>query len=527
MTRREKYLIAAGIVLGLLVAGLIAGGFRILRPERGIASVEGSAPTADEPRSAQRDSQHEQHDQGGRTNAESPSPAARVQLTEDEQRSIGVQTTVVRHREIQRQLLAVARVEQAETQLANISARVGGRIDKLRLDYTGQAVGRGQALAEIYSPEVLSSAEEYRLALENRKRLASSAETEAVSGADALVTASRRRLELWGLTAAQINAIASSEKPQLDLTIYSPASGIVIERKVTQGQYVNAGDVLYTISDLNTVWVKADIYQGDLGRVRVGQAVEISSDSVPGAKLQGHVGLIEPMVDAQTRTTAARIQVSNRGMRLRPGMFVNARFATRGEHTLAIPRSAVVDTGTRKLVYVVKGKDMFEAHEVELGAGGEDYYPVMRGLQEGDRIVTQGNFLLDSQTRISGGMTGMFGGSKEFNGQEAVPGTAQWKVSLRTDPEKPQGGSQAAVVVSVQDARAEPVRDAKVDVTLFMPAMPAMGMGEMREAATLAWRGSEYAGAIKVPTAGTWTVTVNVSREAQLLTSYRTSLNAR
>jgi hypothetical protein len=281
------------------------------------------------------------------------------------------------------------------------------------------------------------------------------------------------------------------------------------------------------VTDLSRIWVKADVYEADLPQIHVGQAVEITSDSVPGAKLRGQLGFLEPMVNAQTRTIAARIEVSNPGMRLRPGMFVQVRFALSGQRALAVPRSAVVDTGTRKLVYVAKGNGVFEAHEVQLGPVADDYYPVSSGLREGDRIVTEGNFLLDSQTRISGGMSSMFGGSKEFTQQQTAPESAQFKVSFRSDPATPQGGTEATVHVTVQDAAGNPVTDAQVKVTLFMPAMPAMGMAEMREATTLSASGSEYTGRLKVPTPGTWAVTAEVSRGGQVLTSYRSSLNAR
>lgn len=521
MSAREKFLILAGLVLGLLTAGLIFGVLRFIRPV-------GSAAQMSENASIQTGGP-----QPGSTTISAPvSEEAQAtnsaQLSADEQRSIGLQTAVVHPRLIRRELLAVARVEEPETRLANISARIGGRIDKLHVDFTGQPVRRGQPIAEIYSPEVLTSAEEYKLALENRKRLANAAEPLAISGADEVIAASRRRLELWGLTPQQIDTIATSDKPQIDLTIFSPASGIVTERKVTRGQYVNAGDLLYTVTDLSTVWVKTDIYEGDLPQVHVGQAVEITSESAPSAKLRGQVGFLEPMVNAQTRTTAARIEVSNPGMRLRPGMFVQVRFRpSSGAQTLAVPRSAVVDTGTRKLVYIAKGNGVFEAHEVQLGPVGDDFYPVRAGLKDGDRIVTEGNFLLDSQTRISGGMSGMFGGSKEFNQQQGAPESAQFKVTFRSDPSTPQSGADAGIHVLVQDAAGKPVSDAQVQVTLFMPAMPAMGMAEMREIATLTASGSEYAGRIKVPTPGTWTITVEVSRGGQLLTSYRSSLNAK
>jgi RND family efflux transporter MFP subunit len=525
MTAREKYLIIAGLVLGLLAASVLFGMARRLRRESSAAKSEGTPPLAYE--SSPDNAKPGEHEHGA---AASPAtePLPSVQMGGDEQRSIGLQTVVVRRRNLHREVLAVARVEEAETQLTNISVRIGGRIDKLHVDFTGQPVRRGQPIAEIYSPEVLSSAEEYRLAIDNRKRLGSSSESQAISGAEELVTASRRRLELWGLTPQQIDAIPTSDKPQLDLTIYSQADGIVTERKVTQGQYVNAGDVLYTVTNLGTVWVKADLYEIDLPQVRLGQTVEISSESLPGTKLRGRVGFLEPVVNAQTRTTAARIQVANPGMRLRPGMFVQARFAVpAGQSVLAVPRTAVVDTGTRKLVYVAKGNGVFEAQEVQLGVASDEYYPVLAGLREGERIVTEGNFLLDSQTRITGGMTGMFGGSKEFNRPEATPESSQWKVSFRSDPSAPKGGSETAVHVSVQDATGNAVSDAEVEVNLFLPAMPAMGMGEMRESARLHWKGSEYAGNIKVPESGTWTVTVNVARGGQALTHYRTSLNAK
>jgi Cu(I)/Ag(I) efflux system membrane fusion protein len=429
--------------------------------------------------------------------------------------------------------MAVAKVDEPETQLASISARIGGRIDKLYLDFTGQQVHRGQTIASLYSPEVFSAAEEYRLSLENRKRLGTGAEPLAVSGAEDLVNASRRRLELWGLTTNQLDEIASLAKPQIELPIYSTVNGIVTERKVTQGQYVNAGEVLFNVTDLSTIWVKADVYQPDLPAVRIGQSVEITSDSLPGTTLHGRVGFLDTSINPQTRTASARIEVPNPSMRLRPGMFVQVKFAAPAEHdVLAIPRSSVLDTGMRKFVYVAKGNGEFEGRQVQLGTPGNDYYPVLAGLKEGERIVSQGNFLIDSQTRITGGMTGMFGGSKEFDhgqadqGQAQAPAVPQIKFTFRSDPETPRGNSDATLHVTVLDASGKSVTDVHVKVTLIMPAMPAMGMGEIRAASDLTWKGSDYAGTIKVPTAGSWNVEVNASRNGKLLGSYHARLNA-
>jgi RND family efflux transporter MFP subunit len=526
MTHHEKKLLGTGLALGLVLAFVAYAAMRLWFPDRSAAQSQ-EAPTlkyeaAPEQATSQRTEQMQAN-----------ASVSSIQLDQKEQTDIGVETVEVRRRNLQHSLMAVAKVDEPETQLASISARIGGRIDKLYLDFTGRQVRRGQTIASLYSPEVFSTAEEYRLALENRKRLGTGAEPLAVSGAEDLVNASRRRLELWGLTTQQLDEIASSAKPQIELPIYSTVSGIVTERKVTQGQYVNAGEVLFTVTDLSTIWVKADVYQPDLPSVHTGQPVEITSDSLPGTTLRGRVGFLDTSINPQTRTASARIEVPNPSMRLRPGMFVQVKFvAPAGHDVLAIPRSAVLDTGMRKIVYVAKGNGEFEGRQVQLGPAGTDYYPVLTGLKEGERIVSQGSFLIDSQTRITGGMTGMFGGSKEFDhgqgdqGQPQTSAVPQIKLTFRSDPETPRGNSDATLHVTVLDASGKPVTAVQVRVTLIMPAMPAMGMGEMRAATDLTWKGSEYVGTIKVPSAGSWNVEVNASRNGQLLGSYHARLNS-
>jgi Cu(I)/Ag(I) efflux system membrane fusion protein len=527
MTRNEKKILGTGLALGL---GLAFGAFVALRlwhPER-IAAQSPEAPTPMyETRSEQTTSQRTEPEP-----VQADASVSNIQLTQKERADIGVETVEVGRRNLRRALIAVAKVDEPETQLASISARIGGRIDKLYLDFTGQRVRRGQTIASLYSPEVFSAAEEYRLSLENRKRLGTGAEPLAVSGAEDLVTASRRRLELWGLTTQQLDEIASSAKPQIELPIYSTVSGIVTDRKVTQGQYVNAGEALFTITDLSTIWVKADVYQPDLPSVHTGQPVEISSDALPGTTLHGRVGFLDTSINPQTRTASARIQVPNPNMRLRPGMFVQVKFAApAGPDILAIPRSAVLDAGTRKIVYVAKSDGEFEGRQVQLGTPGNDYYPVLAGLREGERIVSQGSFLIDSQTRITAGMTSLYGGSKEFDhgrsdqGQAPAPAVAQIKLIFRSDPETPRGNSDATLHVTVLDASGKPLTDVQVKVTLIMPAMPAMGMGELRAATNLAWKNPDYVGTIKVPSAGSWNVEVNASRNGQLLASYHARLN--
>ena len=516
MTKREKQFVLTGILCGIVVAAVFYVINRRLH-DSGAGDLNVVVAGQAQPSEPATSSKGSESARG--------QAVSTLQLSDQEQRQIGVQTVKVERRNLRRTLSAVAQVEQPETELATVSARVSGRIDKLFVDFTGQSVRRGQEIALIYSPEIFSTAEEYRLALENRKRLGSGAEPQAVSGAEDLVAAARRRLELWGLTTQQIDGIASSPKPQIDLPIYSPANGIVTERKVTEGQYVSAGESLYTLSDLSTVWVKAELYQPDIATIRIGQPAEISWDALNGIT-HGRVAFVDPMVNPQTRTASVRIQVPNSKMRLRPGMFVNVKFAMpEGNDMLAVPRSAVVDTGTRKIVYVSTGNGNFDGREVRLGQPSDQYYPVLAGLRAGDRVVTQGNFLIDSQTRITGGMTGLFGGSKQYeSGQAAISSTIQFRFSA--DPASPKGGSNAPVHVIVLDASGKPVPDVAVKVALVMPAMPAMNMPETRSPADLNWDGTQYTGAVKVLSSGAWNVEIEARRNGQVLGTYRSRLVA-
>ncbi len=526
MTSRERSFVLIGIIAGIVIAGLVFGLMRwqTTRREEAQSSAMPPPPTgtpASDSAAGGTHAMEQPQPQGGSLGA--------VQLSPEEEQRVGIEVTEARKQTLRREILAVGKVEEAETQIATISARVGGRIDRLLVNFTGQRVSRGQAIASIYSPEVVASGEEYKLALESRARLGANATPSATKQADELVAASRRRLELWGLTAEQIAEISRSEQPQIHITIHSPASGIITERKVSEGQYVREGDVLYTLTDLSTVWVMAEVYEADLPQVRVGQAVEITSEALPGATLRGQVNFIEPIVNQQTRTVPVRIQVANPGMRLRPGMFAMAKIRSAGaERLLTIPRSAVLHAGARDIVYVALGQGNFEAREVQLGPAGEDSYPVRKGLAEGERVVTRGAFMLDSQTRITGGMTGLFGGSKEFDRAPQPPaGTASLKIAFQTEPDPPKGAEENTFRVLVTDPEGKPVSDAQVRVTLVMPAMPAMNMPEMRSSVELKWNGTAYEGRGVIPMAGGWNVMIEVSRGGQALGTQRASINAR
>jgi RND family efflux transporter MFP subunit len=525
MTSREKKLIALGAGAGVLAAAL-AFGIVAEKEHLSIASV--AAMTASKPASGAPPAASRNTEQGTQ-------PGTSIQLTPAEITAAGVQVAEVRTASLKTDIAAFGRVEQPEAQLAAVTSRIGGRVDKLDVQYTGERVRRGQAVADLYSPEVATALEEYHLAEENRNHLKQSDDPYARPQADALVAASQRKLELWGISTKQIDAPGTSGIPHV--TIYAYASGTVVDRKVTQGQYVNAGDTLFTVADLSQVWIKADVYEGQLPQIRQGQAVEIMAESEPNQTLHGHVDFIEPAANPQTRTVPVHVHVANPGMRLLPGMFVNTTFVSRAaQPTIVVPRSAVLDTGTRKIVYLAKPDGVFEAREVQVGAPAEDLFPVSSGLALGDKVVLNGSFLIDSQAHLSSGMSGLYGGSKEFSATQQPSASANKstaapapKIDFHTDENPMKAGQDNTFHVNLTDAGGKPIPDAQVTVSLIMPAMPAMGMAEMKSTFSLPWMAAHqmYMGKGQPPSSGTWTVLVEARKNGTVIATFHTRLSAK
>jgi len=313
----------------------------------------------------------------------------------------------------------VGKVEYDETRLSFITAWVGGRLDRLRVDFTGVAVSRGEPMVEIYSPELYAAQEELIQALRAVEALGRSDVDVVRSTGEATVEAAREKLRLAGLSDAQIAAIEQRGSAERHVTLEAPVSGIVVHKNATEGMYVQTGTRIYTLADLSSVWVKLDAYESDLPWLREGQSVAFTSVAWPGETFTGTVAFIDPILDGATRTVNVRVDVPNGDGRLKPGMFVTGRVEARlaadgrvldpsapdgaAEAPLVIPASAALVTGTRAIVYVeVPDADQptFEGRQVVLGPRAGDVYIVREGLAEGELVVTRGAFKIDSALQI-------------------------------------------------------------------------------------------------------------------------------
>jgi hypothetical protein len=272
------------------------------------------------------------------------------------------------------------------------------------------------------------------------------------------------------------------------------------------------------------------VFDSDLARIRPGMTGTITSEALPGAKLSGRVDFIDPHSNPETRTTPARMQVDNPGTRLKPGMIVQTTFHISLGNVLTVPREAVLDSGTEKIVYVADDNGVFEKRTIQAGAPIGERYPVTNGLKAGEKVVTNGVFLVDSQTRLTGGLTGMFGGSKSYSDSSTpspAPSAKGYKMTLRTEPDPPQGAKENTLHVSLTDPAGKPVSDAQVRLTFTMPAMPAMNMPEMKNGAELKWTGSDYTGKLQIMMAGGWNVALEARRGNEILATTQVHVNAK
>ncbi len=450
-----------------------------------------------------------------------------VQLSPQRLQAIGVTTAVVEWRTVNDELRVPGNVDINEQQLSYVQTRFPGWIQKVFANATYQYVHKGQPLFTIYSPELVSTEQEYLLAKQNQQAFAGDMHGTAVKEGDWLVQAASERLQQFAVPHSAITSLEQGGKVQRDMEIESPVSGYITERNALPNQYVQADTKLYTIADLSTVWVYANVAQTDVGRLKPGNPATVTVDAYPGRHFAGRIDQILPQVDPTTRTARVRLVFSNPGVVLKPGMYVNVTIAVPLGRQLVIPSSGVLQAGTRQIAFIDHGQGYLEPREIEVGPRIDDQVLVIKGLRKGERIVSSANFLVDSEAQLQAAI-GSFAPPPPNAGAAASMNAPaqQIGIDLSTEPSPPRKGANT-VQVKLTAADGKPVAGAQVTATFFMPAMPAMGMAAMRAVATLTDKGNGlYEGPLQLETGGTWQVTVTVQRDDQTIATKQLSINA-
>jgi Cu(I)/Ag(I) efflux system membrane fusion protein len=327
--------------------------------------------------------------------------------------NIGVKVEEVVRRKLDKVIRTNGKVDYDERKVYSVNTKVMGWVEKLYVDYTGKVVRKGESLMEFYSPELVTTQEEYLQALNYQKKLQQSSLEEAKKGSDDLIQSARRRLLNWDIPESEIRALEQRGAPKKTMTIYSPADGIVMEKMVRAGQNVMAGMELYKIADLSTVWVLADIYQYELAWVKLGQSVDMELSYLPGKPFRGIITYIYPYLSEETKTTKVRIEVRNTTtFELKPDMFATVKIVSPlSIEAVVVPDQAIIRSGERNIAVIALGGGYFDPREVKLGVQSEGYVQVLNGIKEGEKIVISSQFLIDSESNLKAAISQMSGHS--------------------------------------------------------------------------------------------------------------------
>jgi Cu(I)/Ag(I) efflux system membrane fusion protein/cobalt-zinc-cadmium efflux system membrane fusion protein len=455
-------------------------------------------------------------------------PLAPIQLTPQRMQSIGIVLGKVESKSVDSELRFYGNVQVDERRQAYVQTRFAGWIRKVYADATGNFIGKGQPLFTIYSPDLVSTEQEYLLAKKNSETLQQSTVSGVASGASSLFSAAKERLLQWEVSPGEIEKLDHDGKPITGLTIYSPVSGYITQKNALPNMYVQPETMLYTVADLSDVWVLAQVFQSDAGKIKPGDSAEITVDAYAGRIFRGRVDYILPELDVNTRTLPVRLVLPNPGLKLRPGMYVNARVKTQMGHQLVVPSSAVFHSGTKNLVFAYSGEGSIEPREVELGPQVGDQLVVTKGVKAQEQIVTSANFLIDSEAQLQAA-AGAFVPPPPGAGQAAsmnAPAEQRANVELTTDPNPPHKGSNIVrVKLTGQDAR--PIAGANVTITFYMAAMPAMGMAAMKTVVNATDKGGGmYEGKSDLGSGGTWQVTIRAQQNGQTIANKQLTVNA-
>jgi RND family efflux transporter MFP subunit len=455
-------------------------------------------------------------------------PLARIQLTPQRMQSIGIVLGKVESKSVNSELRFYGNVQVDERRQAYVQTRFAGWIRKVYADATGNFIGKDQPLFTIYSPDLVATEQEYLLAKKNSESLRQSTVNGVASGASSLFNAAKERLLQWEVSPSEIEKLDHGGKPITDLTIHSPVSGYITDKKALPNMYVQPETMLYTVADLSDVWVFAQVFQSDAGKIKPGDMAQVSVDAYPGRVFNGRVEYILPQLDMNTRTLPVRLVFPNPGLKLRPGMYTNVSVKLPMGRQLVVPASAAFHSGTKNLVFVYKGEGGIEPREVEFGPQVGDQIVVSKGVKAEEQIVTSANFLIDSEAQLQAA-AGAFVPPPPGAGQAAAmnaPGQQQANVELTTDPNPPHKGSNV-VRVKLTGHDGQPIAGATVTVTFYMAAMPAMGMAAMKTVVNATDKGGGmYEGQGDLGSGGTWQVTIRAQQNGQTIASRQLNVNA-
>jgi len=465
---------------------------------------------------------------GAQTGNMQETPLAPIQLTPQRMQSIGIVIGKVESKQLNSELRFYGNVQVDERRQAYVQTRFAGWIRKVYADATGNFIGKGQPLFTIYSPDLVSTEQEYLLAKQNSESLQQSKVRGVAAGASSLFAAAKERLLQWEVSPAEIEKLDQTGKAITDLTIHSPVSGYITQKNALPNMYVQPETMLYTVADLSDVWVLAQVFQSDAGKIKPGDPAAITLDAYPGRVFSGRVDYILPQLDMNTRTLPVRLVFPNPGLKLRPGMYVNVGVKRPMGRQLVIPAAAAFHSGTKNLVFVSAGEGNIEPREVEFGSQVGDEIVVSKGLQADEEIVTSANFLIDSEAQLQAA-AGAFVPPPPGAGQAAsmnAPAQQQANVELTTDPQPPHKGANIVrVKLTAQDGK--PIPGANVTVTFYMAAMPAMGMSAMKTDINATDKGGGmYEGKGDLGSGGTWQVTIRAQQNGQTIASKQFTVNA-
>jgi RND family efflux transporter MFP subunit len=436
------------------------------------------------------------------------------------QQLIGVRTARAERRRSGVEVRANGTVTFDETKETEINSKVDGWVRDLKANFTGMTVRKGDPLFTLYSPELLATENEFIVALRGREQAQQSTLPETRDHSEQLLRAVRERLMFWDVSVAEIREMERRGRALGETTFVSPATGVIVEKGVVEGMRITAGQRLYRLADLASVWVEADVHERDLASVREGQAATVTLDAYPGEQFNGRVSYLYPSIAEQTRTLKVRMQLDNSRGRLRPGMYGTVTIAGPAAPTLVVPADAIVDSGTEQIVFVTKGDGYFDPRQVKTGRRLSDAVEILDGLAEGETVASGATFFLDSESQLRGAL-------RAYQAPEGGAQAGGLDIAFRTEPDPPRVGNTSFEVV-VKNASGQPVTDASVSATLFMPAMPSMNHPAMRSEATLSPTGDGiYRGTGDVMMAGRWNVTVTVTRAGRTAGSRQFALIVR